>query len=76
MAVTSHSTSSGADPGFEKGGGAWGSRARLQGDFLKNLAQKGVGVHPLRPPSGSVPTPYGLRGKKKWGPQAMPIFLI
>ena len=41
----------GADPGFEKGGGL---RAQTNfffdnlGDFLKNLAQKGVGVHPLQ----------------------------
>ena len=47
-----------ADPAFETGGGAGGSGARPKifsvnlGDFLKNLAQKGVGVPP---PSGSAP---------------------
>ena len=53
---------SGADPGFEKGGGAEGLGRDFRniyanlGDFLKKLALKGVGVHPLRPPpSGSAP---------------------
>ena len=47
--------STGADPGFEKGGGAGGLEASFRhneanlGDFLKNLAQKRVGVRPLRP---------------------------
>ena len=48
----------GADPGFEKGG-IWGKIllhiiANL-GGFLMKLAQKGVGVRPLHPPSGSAP---------------------
>ena len=32
------------------------------GDFLKNSGQKGVGVRPLRPASGSAPDPYNLLG--------------
>ena len=42
----------GADPGFEKGGGAEDSRPRPQyifRQFLNNLAQKGVGARPLCP---------------------------
>ena len=39
----------GADPGFEKGGGAPKTFLANLGDFLKNLGQKGVGVRPLRP---------------------------
>ena len=44
-----------ADPGFEKGGGARGREPAPKiflanlGDFLKNFAQKGMGVRPLRP---------------------------
>ena len=38
---------------------AWGQVFRQiyanLGDFLKNFAQKLVGVHPLRPPSESAP---------------------
>ena len=50
-----------AYPGFKKEGGAGGSGALPQaflanlGDFLKNLSLKGVGVRPLRSPSGSAP---------------------
>ena len=43
----------GADPGFEKGG-IWGKIfwhiLPNLGGFLMKLAQKGVGVRPLRPP--------------------------
>ena len=39
---------SGADPGYDKGG-AQGIRGLNFGDFLKNLAQKGVGVRPPPP---------------------------
>ena len=50
-----HRCEPGVDLGFEKGGGAGDSGARPQDlfgqfrEFLKNLAQKGVGVRP--PPS-------------------------
>ena len=52
---------SGADPGFEKGGGAGVSEASFRHiwanleNFLKNLAQKRVGVRPLPPHSGFAP---------------------
>ena len=53
-----------AYPGFEKKGaqGARGLAPKIflanLGDFLKNLAQKGVGVRRLRSPSGSAPCTY------------------
>ena len=59
--MAKNGTISGADPAFEKGEGAEGSGhapgiffANL-GAFLKKLAQKGVGVRPLRPLSVSAP---------------------
>ena len=43
----------GAVPGFEKGGDATGFFLANLGDFLKQLAQKGVGVR--LPTPGSAP---------------------
>ena len=44
--------------------GVWGLNPKIFlahfGDFLKKLAQKGVGVRPLRPPSGSAPAQQAL----------------
>ena len=54
MLIFQIGSKTGADPGFEKGGGLLAPKifwANVK-DFLKDLAQKGVGMHP---PSVSAP---------------------